>query len=147
MPFTPKQRQWILERDGKRCMFHWKVNGKWVRCENTKNLEVHHIIPSVWVEVNLPDWDHDRPTNAVTLCREHHRMGKVCVHPSHFKAQQMYRKDNDSFGKAQKQAREFSERGEPYWESIWDWMWFKIARKQTAKFSPKNPWPISNGKK
>lgn len=42
---------------------------KWVGCNKTKKLQVHHILP--WDKFPLLRYDEN---NGITLCREHHKM-------------------------------------------------------------------------
>jgi len=61
---THTQKEWIKERDGRKC----------VRCGSTKRLEVHHIV-SYSVAVYELHWTFERannPDNLILLCHEHH---------------------------------------------------------------------------
>ena len=139
--YTKKQRDWIVQRDGGRCMFHERKfrNGRWqwVRCDSTHNLEVHHIIPQRWCEKHLPGWNKDIPTNGITLCRRHHGW----VHPDMQEAYRQYHKDPDSFKKMIEKRDVLVIKGVQYWVTDWDWMFSRLARKGTARYSRKVRFP------
>lgn len=70
--FTPKQRQWALNRDGNQCSMFMYIDGKWVRCKNTQHLQVHHIVPRGYASKHYPKhFPLNGPNNCITLCREH----------------------------------------------------------------------------
>lgn len=145
--FTQNQRAWVLRRDGSRCQFHYNVGGVWVRCRNTQNLQVHHIVPRGWAARHFP---HKFPINgslnAITLCDQHHIGDVDCedsiyvVHPDTAKAKREYREGNKgAYNDMMKNRRELNEKGVPYWNTRWDWMFNRIAKKQTAKYTKSNP--------
>ncbi len=145
--FTQNQRAWILRRDGNRCQFHRNVCGVWVRCRNTQNLQVHHIVPRGWAARHFP---HKFPINGslngVTLCDQHH-VGDVdyedetyVIHPDTAEAKRGYRNGNkNAYNDMMDNRRTLNEKGIPYWNTTWDWMLARIAKKQTARYTRKNP--------
>ena len=138
--YTQKQRDWIVQRDGARCMFHERKfqNGwKWVRCNSMDKLEVHHIVPTRWAKKHLPGWNRDIPTNGITLCRRHHSW----VHPDMAEAYRKYHKDPDSFKKMIKKRDGLVIKGIHYWVTDWDWMFSRLAKRGTAKHSRKIRFP------
>lgn len=145
--FTNNQRAWILKRDQNRCQFHRNVGGVWVRCRNRKNLQVHHIIPRGWAARHLPNhFPINGPNNGITLCDAHH-VGDVdyydedfVVHPDTTVAKQSYRQGNkQAYKEMMDNRKKLNESGMPYWNTRWDWMFTRIARKQTSKYLRQNP--------
>ena len=74
MALTAKQKAWVKARNGHRCVHCWvdEKTGKWVRCKEHESIDVHHIISERWAKAHIPDFDPDRPCNAVTICSPHH---------------------------------------------------------------------------
>lgn len=144
--FTDKQRQWFLERDGHRCQFHYFA-GRWIRCAAKTNLQVHHIIPRGWSRRHLPpSFQVNGSLNGITLCEKHH-VSQGSVHPDTFKANQEYRRgDKQSYVNMMERRRDFNNRGEPYWCTKWDWMFNRIARKQTGRYSRIKPYPTNGNR-
>lgn len=142
--FTKKQRNWFLERDQWQCMFHEYSNrkGKWLRCRHVKWLQVHHIIPRGWAAMHLPpDFPINGSTNGIVLCSQHH-VGNASVHPDTWEAKEKYRGGNKKAYTEMAEARaELNHTGKPYWNTVWDWMFTRLARKRTASFSKKKKYP------
>ena len=147
MAFTKRQRDWIVDRDGNKCMFHEKKGNKWIRCNSQKSLHVHHIVPQLWSEVNLSDWCGDIPSNGVTLCKFHHAGSMNSVHPSGYVASLEYARDKQAYQKMQETAESSSVKGVPYWKTDWDWMFTRIARRKTHSYVLLVPWPENGAKK
>ena len=137
MAFTEKQREWFHERDGGKCMFHERKfrKGKWVwvRCNSTKKLAVHHVVPARWAKAHLPGWNKDIPTNGIVLCRKHH----CWVHPDLVEAFAQYHNDPKSFEKMLERRDLLVLKGEIYWVADWDWMLRRLAQKNTFRFRRK----------
>lgn len=145
--FSPKQREWFLERDGHRCQ-HRHFNGlKWVQCPVTTGLQVHHIIPRGWAIMHLPpSFPINGANNGITLCAFHH-VGKSSVHNDTFVAQEAYRQgDKEAYSKMRQRRKELNLQGVPYWNPQWDWMFNRIVKKLNVSFLRKNPYP-QNGKR
>ena len=142
--FTEKQRQWFLRRDGHRCMFWTMIDGKWVRCKNAKRLQVHHILPRGFCSMHFPkDFAVNGATNGITLCEMHH-IGNAendlyVVHPDTRTAHGKYADDRNSY-RQMMEAREVRNRlGVPYWNTVFDWMFNRLAVKQTEMYRKSNP--------
>lgn len=145
--FSPKQREWFLERDGHRCQ-HRHFNGfKWVQCQVTSGLQVHHIIPRGWARNHLPKtFPVNGANNGITLCEFHH-VGKGSVHHDTFLARQAYQEGNkNAYNEMSARRKELNEKGEPYWNTRWDWMFNRVVKKKNVSFLRKHPYP-QNGKR
>lgn len=146
--FTKKQREWFLQRDGHRCMFRWKnASGNWVRCAETVGLQIHHIVPRGWARENLGlEFEVNSPYNGITLCKVHHvgwKMGRDfqnCVHTDNETARLAFKHGNRS---AYRQMHDYRvglcRKGNPYWNTRFDWMFNGMAKKHTDNF--KVPYP------
>jgi len=152
--FTQNQRAWFLRRDGNRCQFHFRVAGVWVRCKNTDHLQIHHIVPRGWAAKHFPHkFPINGPMNGIALCKMHH-VGygvdpedkyetQFVVHPDIEVARRRYVKGQDpnSYEEMQDVRRELNEGGLPYWNTMWDWMFNRIANLQTLRFARKEEYP------
>ena len=73
MPLTKKQRDWVRKRNGNQCVHCWVgEDGKWHRCSEHENLDVHHVVPEGWGDEHVKSMTPNSPTNLVTLCGKHH---------------------------------------------------------------------------
>ena len=140
--FTQGQRDWFHERDGHRCQFRWFNGIKWVQCKNTTKLQVHHIVPRGWAGKHLPsNFQLNGSMNGILLCTEHH-VGRNGVHPDTFQANLNYRKgDKQAYEEMMSARKKLNLRGEPYWETKWDWQFQRTARKNTLRFIRAHPYP------
>lgn len=140
--FTAKQRRWFLERDEHQCQFRYFRNGKWVRCRATRGLQIHHIIPRGWSKVHMPKhFPVNGSLNGITLCARHH-VGRDSVHPDTHEAKMQYNRGNkNSFKDMMDKRKRKNQRGIPYWNTQWDWMFTRIVKKQTARFARVKPYP------
>lgn len=140
--FTDLQRKWFLERDGHRCQFRYFNGISWVQCKNTSGLQVHHIVPRGWSSLHLPaNFQLNGSMNGITLCCEHH-VGKNGVHPDTFQANAKYRKGNKgAYEEMMSERKTLNKRGEPYWNTKWDWQFARICRKNTLRFIRAHPYP------
>lgn len=145
--FTQNQRKWFLDRDEHRCQFH-SFNGiKWVRCKHTNNLQVHHIVPRGWAGMHLPhNFQLNGSMNGITLCEEHH-VGKFSVHPDTFVARVKYNSGNkNAYREMMDERKAKNLKGTPYWDTRWDWMFNRVARKATLKFARVRPYPVNGNR-
>lgn len=131
--FTKKQREFFLDAYGHQCAFHWKQNGKWIRCKNTKRLEVHHIYPRGWCRVNM---SRRFPVNGIqqgiVLCRHHHWW----VHPDMSPAMQEYRRGNKQAIKQMMERRkELNQKGKPYWNTQWDLLFLRLNKRFVGRYT------------
>ena len=79
--------------------------------------------------------------NGITLCELHH-VGKNGVHPDTFRAKMQYNTGNKrAFEDMMESRRALNIRGEPYWNTKWDWQFSRLCRKATLRFIRKNPYP------
>lgn len=140
--FSSKQRQWFLRRDGNRCMFYQYDVGfkRWVRCKNTEELQIHHILARGWCATHMPRQFHvNGPTNGITLCRYHHVGNTRAVHPDTWEALQEYRKgDKGAFSKMRQDREIKNHIGVPYWNTQYDWQFSRLAHKFTSRHLRKN---------
>lgn len=141
--FTKKQREFFLEAFGHRCAFHWKVNGRWVRCQNTRQLEVHHIYPRGWCKENMGINFHvNGSEQGIVLCRHHHWQ----VHPDMIPASVLYREGNKKAYEDMMSVRKNKNRnGIPYWDTKWDLLFIRLNRKFVGKYTAKNRVKYPNG--
>lgn len=148
--FTKKQRQFFLDVYGHQCAFHWKVNGRWVRCKNTRNLQIHHIVPRGWCRENM---NRRFPTNGagngIALC-PHHHVGPQGVHPDTYEAKIAYREGNrKAYEVMMAKRREMNKDGRPYWDTTWDMMFARLNKRFVSKYLHKNPgvkYPINGNR-
>jgi len=134
------QRRWVLRRDGNRCQ-HFSFLGRWVQCTVRRDLHVHHILPQRHMTTHVRHIDPHRPNNLITLCKFHHN-GKNGVHPDMHRALQNYRKgDKASFEDTMKGRNVLVQSGEIYWNTKFDWQYTRRAKKLTASYSKKYPYP------
>lgn len=141
--FTDSQRRWILERDGYRCQFRMMQLGHWVRCRNTKDLHVHHVVPRFWASLHYPwDFEINGVSNGITICAGHH-VGKgldienapYVIHADNIRAYIAYRNGNrNAFNEMLEARGDLARRGIPYWVTTWDMMLLRIAQREAAKF-------------
>ena len=147
--FTANQRQWFLERDGNRCMFHYfdLKTLRWKRCDQTTDLQVHHIIPRGWAKHHMPpNFQLNGSMNGITLCKCHH-VGSDSVHPDTYQANVSYRKGNKkAYEVMMTNRKKMNQQGIPYWNTRWDWMFNRLVRKATLKFIRKNPYPANGNR-
>ena len=138
--YTQKQREWILERDGYQCMFHEKVDGKWIRCFRKTGLEVHHILPRGFASLHAPDrFEINGKENLITLCARCHKK----VHPDMLAAQSAYGNDVHSYEEVFQERHELAVAGQPYWRTRYDWMFHLLVDKYNAQMEkpyPYNSW-------
>lgn len=146
--FTPKQRRWFLKRDGNRCMFRTFDGEKWVRCKNTKNLQVHHIIPRGWSSMHMPkNFPINGPENGVCLCPMHHVGDEnidpmFVVHPDTMEAKAVYRSGNKKAYALMGEQREIlNKQGVPYWNTTFDWMFHRLVKRANDLFIVKYQYP------
>lgn len=145
--FTQNQRNWLLARDGQRCLFYVFVKGIWQRCKNTQHLQAHHILPRGWALLHLPkDFEVNSSANGIILCRENHigyRMnGEDAIYVIHRDtelARVNYSTDKSSFAKMKTNRKALNERGIPYWETRWDWMFNRLAKRNNLLYAGKFP--------
>jgi hypothetical protein len=136
---TKKQRDWVVRRDDGRCQKMRYAGDKWHQCENTDNLQVHHIHPSRAMEVWMPNLDPNTEDNLITLCKHHH-VSKDGVHPDIAYAKSSWHKgDKDSFSNTFKERDLMLRRGKPYWNTLWDLLFVRRARKNTERYHKEHP--------
>lgn len=138
---TREQREWVLERDSYECQMFRFHEGRWEQCGSRRNLEVHHILPQRWMSFHLPTRAKHVPTNLITLCRDCCHSGPMGIHPDMWTARRNYKNNNNSFKEAFEHRDELVGKGIPYWQTDWDWMLIRRARKLTARFSKKKKFP------
>lgn len=144
--FTQLQRDWFKARDQNRCQFHYFNGLRWVRCSATTGLQIHHILPRGWAKKHMPvSFQLNGSMNGITLCENHH-VGKQGVHPDTFEAKKNYGADKQAFDKMMAHRRTLNDKGIPYWETRWDWMFQRITRKATLKFIRANPYPANGNR-
>lgn len=146
--FTTAQRNYILRRDGNRCQFRYYQNGKWVRCSATRGLQVHHIIPRGWASKHLPkgflEEEVNGRSNLITLCSKHHICLKNgtedCVHPDTEIARKKYGSGNkDAYREMVKDREDLNNRGKPYWNTVFDWMFRRLTDRANREFDEDYP--------
>lgn len=139
--FTQKQRRFFLDAFNNRCGFHTKANGVWLRCVNTTELEVHHIVPRGWCKLNMrKSFAVNGIRQGIPLCRYHHHQ----VHPDMKPALKAYREGNkQAFEQMMERRKRLNEQGRPYWNTEWDLLFIRLnlrfVGKFTAKFKQKYP--------
>jgi len=149
--FTKKQIKWFFRRDGGQCCFFvWKKT-KWVRCQNTADIDVHHIIPVDWTASHhLIHLAVNGPTNGICLCGTHcvgYQAGgeyRYVVYPDVEAARLVYGDDKDAFSKMRAKRAMLNRQGIPYWNTAWDWMFQRWARRYTLAYlhqHPEDPYP------
>lgn len=143
--FTDKQREWIKERDGNRCQMFEYVRGKWVQCPNRTHLEVHHILPRGWCTLHMPkNFNINGCYNGITLCKAHH-VSEIGVHPDTAEALKKYRSGNkNAFHEMMDARRVLNERGIPYWNTTWDWLFNRRVKKNTLRMLVKRRYPTNS---
>lgn len=145
--FTKKQKDWCHERDGHQCSFFTLRNGIWQRCHKKSNLEVHHVLPrGWWDEHSTRTWDVNSKQNCLLLCDGHHRgynatfSDTYVIHPDCRTALSEYRKGNkEAFDGMIDWRKELCQRGIPYWNTQFDWLFHRILRERNASFD--TPFP------
>lgn len=152
--FTKAQREWILERDGHQCSFMTfdPARGEWVRCKNTKRLQVHHITPRGFYDYHLRGcgWDVNSPENGITLCRFHHIGERArdedkpyVIHWDMRIARKTYNGGvrGNSFERMRANRVRFNqEMGRPYWNTRWDWLFNLVVALRNKQFQ--QPFPV-----
>ena len=142
--FTKRQREWFLRRDGHRCMFCVCVEGKWVRCNKTTGLQIHHILPRGFASMHCHDFAINGRTNGITLCELHHiGHGADCdtyvIHPDNIVAFKEYATDHSSFSRMMERREAKNRLGVPYWNTLFDWMLNLLAVRQTKRYELAHP--------
>ena len=137
MAFTKKQREWFLRVYGHQCAFYEVINGKWHRCHRTGRLEVHHILPVRASKKWVPGFKRDTCLNGIVLCKwAHHHL----VHPDMKPTYNSYRAGNkQAFDEMMHERDELVAQGKVYWDTEWDWMFQKIARRFVYRYIQKHP--------
>ena len=136
MAWTNKQRKWFHRVYGNRCAFHEIRYGVWRRCTQTERLQVHHIVPTRAAKRWLPEFERNRCLNGIPLCLKHHCL----VHPDLDLAFQQYRAgDKQSFKEIIHDRDVVVDAGEIYWDSQWDWMFHRIAKRFVFRYLAKHP--------
>lgn len=139
--FTQKQREFLINRDGHQCLFRQYIDGRWVRCTQSENLHIHHVIPRRWCLYHLPyGFEVNGPLNAVTLCKFHHvGYGAVSgemefvVHPDVEPTRMAYSLGNIQAYEQMKERREaLVQSGRAYWNTEFDW-YFVLAARQMSR--------------
>jgi hypothetical protein len=154
--FTKLQRDWVHERDETRCQMPILVIGKngeryWSRCGYDKkvNLHVHHLVPRRWASTWIHGgWNVNQSSNAIVLCAKHH-VGRGLkgqelllnsLHPDIEVARiQHAAGETDAFGTMFNRRKQLCDNGQPYWNTLWDFLLQRIANERTEAF--KKPWP------
>jgi len=146
--FLKRQRDWFLERDDHRCSFLYHNDGKWHRCNHTNNLEAHHILPRGWYKEHSSRlWDVNGPENGLILCQMHHRgkgatfSDRYIIHPDNQDALDKHRKGNDdAFSEMKERRYELNSRGIPYWQTNWDWLFYRIVKRRNQQRDVQYPY-------
>lgn len=157
--FTKNQRKWFLRRDGNQCMFHYKKGGRWIRCNGKRNLQAHHVIPRGWAGLNMPpDFALNSRENGIILCSQHHVNegghldSTFVVHTDNEQARREYQAGNtDAYHEMMAKRKALNERGVPYWNTAWDWLFRRLIDKANARHDPSDKFPenrnrTSNGR-
>lgn len=150
--FLKPQRDWFLERDGHQCSFVVCRDGVWRRCQSRANLEAHHVTPRGWYKQHSSRmWDVNCPENGLIICREHHRgkgadfSDRYIIHPDNQDALSKYRDGDDGAFKKMKERRyELNSRGIPYWNTRWDWLFYRLIKKRNDEFDKPYPYRKRN---
>ena len=128
--FTEKQRKWMIERDG----------GKCVLCGSKESLHVHHCRPFRYSMTYLK-WTlqmTNSMVNGITLCESCHNGGKqnqeFCVHPDVARAKHRYHEDKTSFDDMFEKREDLCREGKIYWNSANDNFFIETAFKNTIEF-------------
>lgn len=135
--FTKAQRQFFLDADGYRCQFHYVGDdGKWHRCRNTTELQIHHVVPRGFASMHYPqDFPINGPCQGITLCAMHHCLSPDSVHPDTFVAHNAYREgDKDAYKKMMEKRYELNRQGIPYWNTRYDLMFVRIIQKRNVAY-------------
>ena len=124
--WTSEQKQWLLERDEYRC----RLNG----CENTTNLQGHHIIASQYAinVLGLQIEQINAPLNGIILCGHCHR---TIIHQE-ITIKHPY--------KVKIKRRKFLEQ-RPYWNTVYDKRMEQTAKYRTERYlrlNPDNQFPV-----
>lgn len=137
--FNPKQREFFLNAYGHRCAFHWKENGKWVRCKNTRNLQIHHIYPRGWCKLNMRrSFPVNGANQGICLCTSHHWR----VHPDMLPASKAYKRgDKLAYESMMETRRKLNSDGIPYWNTTWDLQFLRINKRFVGRYLSKNKYP------
>lgn len=145
--FTQLQKDWFHKRDGNRCQFR-SFNGiKWVQCTETRGLQVHHRIPRGWSKMHMPNnFQLNGSMNGICLCASHH-VGKDGVHPDTYLANEQYRNGlKTAYDDMMSTRSKLNKKGQPYWDTRYDWMFERIIRKNTLRFIRANPYPANGNR-
>jgi len=173
--YTPKQRQWILERDSEEfpvvdnegkvipdqfekkpcCQFLLDESEGMKfprRCCSTYRLECHHITAKGYAHFKL-HWREKKingPDNGIILCRHHH-LGRVHAEME-LVGNFMYRFSEDAYEILIKWHRALTAAGHKYWWTYWDDDLRRRARARTWDFTHNdknekiNPFPYRKNK-
>ncbi|HEX7042553.1 MAG TPA: hypothetical protein VF189_04860 [Patescibacteria group bacterium] len=132
---TNAQKELIRKRDGYKCQYPEPhiCNG------HEKTLHVHHITPTRWMQEHLgvPASEADSPLNLISVCEEIHiggRRNRHILHPDVPRARILYGQGNKNAYEEilGRERREKMERGEMYWDPIYDNTFRIRAMKQTG---------------
>lgn len=126
--FNQAQKDWILERDRKRCVapfIHTHSGG----------LHIHHILPQGWNYKR--GYEPDYPENGITICQGAH----YTIHPEMAKALIEYRKGNKQ---AFHDAHDSHNGKDCYWVDKYDLQMMNYTREASKMMG--RPFPQKNGK-
>jgi len=145
--FTERQKQWFRQRDGSRCSMFLCIDGEWHQCPNSDYLHVHHVTPRGWYdEHSNRTWDVNDETNGIVLCNSHHTgkyadfSDRYVIHPDMRDFYHRYRQDDiEGYDYVRQRRNELAERGIPYWNTLHDWLFYRLVRYRNRLFDKEYP--------
>lgn len=147
MAYTKDMRQWFIERDEGECQFPVVLKkGAYKNCGRTRNLQVHHgVMPQRYgKEHGFTPEEIDVPENGITLCEDHHQ---GVIHNDMLLAKLAYAKNKQSYSDAFKDREERMKNGEKYWNSKYDYWFWRIIQARNKVFDKAFPYNRKQKKK
>lgn len=145
LAFTKKQREWYLrvftnDHGFPQCAFQkYSERYGWYRCGNTKDLQIHHIIPDAWTRAQEPDRDPNAisTTYGICLCKRCHT---DTIHPDIGEAIRNYYSDPTAIKRAVGEHKYMAARGLVFWEDSYDQMMWDIAEQAVTRYMSLHPY-------
>ncbi len=129
LAYTAKQKTFIKERDGNKCVFPapHKCNGSEAIPIEERKLQVHHIIPQRYSE-QVGIENPDTLLNGITLCKNAH-VGPKGIHPDIATAH-----TREQFSQVFENRAKLLKDKKIYWVDKWDRLLHVVAMKNSQKF-------------
>lgn len=140
LAFTKEQKDWFKERDNNECQFPVVIkDGSYKPCGRKTSLQLHHgIVPQRWgKEKGYDQEDLDVPENGIYLCESHHQ---GIVHNDMLIAKLAYGKNKEAYAQAFKDREKAILDGKKYWNSSWDYWFYRIIMARNKMFAKPYPY-------